>query len=254
MSPWAPKRGFDHLWNTSRHTHCLTLITLHSSPSLFCNDHPSCCLGLLFGASWQPCLDGHVAHTNAHAHGYSFHSELHVTATLPRAVFLHITMWCSITTVVRVSAQPTTLTPSLCVCSLARDFSKYNSHVPLRTRHVSMQLNTMVEITNTDSDPEVLRVGDTVQLDASAAPVTPLCLERGETGVIIAKDDSPVPYRVRGPRGDTHWYATARLSIVAVSTFILSSAEDQWLRNCCTYQRITVLPPPPLPPPPLPPP
>jgi hypothetical protein len=59
------------------------------------------------------------------------------------------------------------------------------------------------------ADGGLLRVGDAVQLTDDASPVTttmtPACLERGESGVIVACDDSSVPYRVRGPRGDTQW-------------------------------------------------
>ena len=65
---------------------------------------------------------------------------------------------------------------------------------------------------DSDGDGGVLREGDTVQLSDDARPVTmttttttPACLERGESGVIVANDGSSVPYRVRGPRGDAQW-------------------------------------------------
>ena len=48
-------------------------------------------------------------------------------------------------------------------------------------------------------------IGDTVQLSEAATPLTDICLKSGESGVVVAHDESTIPWHVRGPRGDTSW-------------------------------------------------
>jgi hypothetical protein len=64
-----------------------------------------------------------------------------------------------------------------------------------------------------DANDGPLTVGDVVQLALTLEPVTPLCLEPGESGVIVGTDTSDIPFRVRGPRGESNWFVSFPLHL-----------------------------------------
>eukprot|EP00662_Eupelagonemidae_sp_cell21_P041416 gene41415-biopygen6566 len=70
-------------------------------------------------------------------------------------------------------------------------------------------------------------VGDYARLadDADEWDVELGVLKRGEMGVLVEDDGGDVPYHVKGPRGDAHWYLR---EAVVFSHFVVCSSA-----SCC---------------------